>query len=162
MSRKVPLTIPDFNGELRMMAVAWSKDKLGAASKPMTVRDPVPALLSLPRFLAPGDKASATLLIDNVDGAAGDYAVALGGKGPVERDSERQALARQSRTGDGAISGDGGRGRCRRRRSQRDGTGRLCVTRNYPIQVRTPYFPVTEIDDASGPAGRERSRSIER
>ena len=53
------------------MAVAWSRDKLGSDSEPMTVRDAVPAELSLPRFVAPGDTASATLLIDNVDGAAG-------------------------------------------------------------------------------------------
>ena len=38
------------------------------ASKPVTVRDQVPALMALPRFLAPGDTATATLTLDNVEG----------------------------------------------------------------------------------------------
>ncbi|HOP18715.1 MAG TPA: MG2 domain-containing protein, partial [Amphiplicatus sp.] len=86
---QVPVEIPDFNGELRLMAVAWSADKLGSAARPLTVRDPVPAELALPRFLAPGDKADTTLLIDNVDGAAGDYKVAVKGAEPVQLDASQ-------------------------------------------------------------------------
>lgn len=142
---QVPLTIPDFNGELRLMAVAWSADKLGAASKPMTVRDPVPAVLSLPRFLGPGDKAQATLLIDNVDGAAGEYSIALSGDGPVNAtasdkrtlDKAAQATALFPVTA-GAV-GIGGVNLAV------TGPGAFKVSRKYPIQVRTPYFPVTEV-----------------
>ncbi|MFZ5618847.1 MAG: alpha-2-macroglobulin family protein, partial [Pseudomonadota bacterium] len=141
----VPLEIPDFNGELRLMTVAWSADKLGSASQPMTVRDPVPALLSLPRFLGPNDKAKATLLIDNVDGAAGDYAIALSGDGPVNATSTKtQALAKAAQATAlfpvtaGAV-GIGGVN------LNVTGPGGFKVSRNYPIQVRTPYFPVTEV-----------------
>ncbi|MEK7266234.1 MAG: alpha-2-macroglobulin [Pseudomonadota bacterium] len=141
----VPLDIPDFNGELRLMAVAWSRDKLGAASQPLTVRDPAPALLSLPRFLGPNDKAQATLLIDNVDGAAGEYSVALSGKGPVSTTaSDKLTLAKAqqatvlfpvtaSAVGIGGVD------------MSVSGPGGFKVTRNYPIQVRTPYFPVTQV-----------------
>ncbi|HCY56344.1 MAG TPA: alpha-2-macroglobulin, partial [Oceanicaulis sp.] len=80
---QVSFDIPDFNGELRLMAVAWSDRGVGSASQPLTVRDDVPSELILPRFLAPGDTASATLTMDNVDGAPGDYAVALDADGPV-------------------------------------------------------------------------------
>jgi len=141
----VPLDIPDFNGELRLMAVAWSADKLGSATRPMTVRDPVPAVISMPRFLAPGDKADATLLIDNVDGAAGDYSIALKGSGPLTTAiEERKALAaKQQLTARypltaGAI-GVGGVA------LSVTGPAGFAVTRDYPIEVRTPYFPVTEI-----------------
>lgn len=141
---KVPLTIPDFNGELRVMAVAWSKDKLGSTAKPLTVRDQVPALLSLPRFLAPGDKADATLLIDNVDGAAGDYAITLGGQGPVSATAAKSLpLAKAAQTTSlfpvtaGAV-GVGGVDLGVK------GPGGFAVVRNYPIEVRTPYFPVTQ------------------
>lgn len=141
----VPLDIPDFNGELRLMAVAWSKDKLGSASQPLTVRDPVPALLSLPRFLGPNDKAQATLLIDNVDGAAGEYSVALSGKGPVTTNaSDKRTLAKAAQATAlfpvtaGAV-GVGGID------MSVTGPGGFKVTRDYPIQVRTPYFPVTEV-----------------
>ena len=141
----VPLELPDFNGELRLMAVAWSADKLGSAARPMTVRDPVPAVLSMPRFLAPGDKADATLLIDNVDGSAGEYEVAVKGRGPLTTavaDKKSLALKQQSTAryplaaasvGVGAVTLDV------------VGPGGFKVGREYPIEVRTAYFPVTEV-----------------
>ncbi len=141
----VPLDVPDFNGELRMMAVAWSADKLGAASRPMTVRDPVPALLSLPRFLGPEDKAQATLLIDNVDGAAGEYSIALAGKGPVTAtttDKRTLAKAAQATALFPVTAGAVGVGGVDLSVS---GPGGFKVSRNYPIEVRTPYFPVTQV-----------------
>ena len=67
----VPLDIPDFNGRLRLMAVAWSDTALGHDEEGVVVRDPVVAELTLPRFLAPGDEALATLTVDNVEGPAG-------------------------------------------------------------------------------------------
>src|SRR6185312_977065 len=44
----VDLDVPDFNGELRLMVVAVTKDKMGHAERPMTVRDPVVADIVLP------------------------------------------------------------------------------------------------------------------
>ncbi|MEE2691788.1 MAG: alpha-2-macroglobulin [Pseudomonadota bacterium] len=146
---RVPVEIPDFNGELRLMAVAWSADKLGSASRPLTVRDPVPAEVSLSRFLAPGDKADATLLIDNVDGAAGDYRVTLAGDGPISLSSSQTfSLAKGEKkqqrftlsageTGIGAVT------------LNVQGPDGFAVERSYPIQVRTPYFPVTETSTMS-------------
>ncbi|MCB2098940.1 MAG: hypothetical protein KDE05_15020, partial [Parvularculaceae bacterium] len=142
---QVPLDIPDFNGELRLMAVAWSKDKLGSAAQPMTVRDPVPALLSLPRFLGPNDKASATLLIDNVDGATGDYVIAVTGDDPVSADSSlTKSLAKteQATSLFPVTAGSVGVGGVK---LSVTGPANFAVERDYPIQVRTPYFPVTEI-----------------
>ena len=150
-----PIEVPDFNGELRLMAVAWSEDKLGAASEPLTVRDPVPAELALPRFLAPGDAATATLLIDNVDGASGDYVVTLSGEGPAGLNaSETFALAQGEKAtqtfpisagavGIGAIN------------LAVEGPNGFAVSRSYPIQSRTPYFPVTQVRTAAlGPGER--------
>ncbi len=145
----VPIEIPDFNGELRLMAVAWSKDKLGSASEPMTVRDAVPAQLALPRFVAPGDNATATLLIDNVDGVAGDYKVSLTGEGPVGLSTsevfklaqgEKQTKAFTFATGEVGIGAV---------KLAVEGPGGFAVSRSYPIQSRTPYFPVTEVRTAA-------------
>jgi len=72
---RIKLPAADFNGELRVMAVAWTDEAVGSASKPMTVREPVVADLNLPRFLSPGDKPVATLELHNVEGKPGDYAV---------------------------------------------------------------------------------------
>lgn len=79
----IPLDIPDFNGSLRLMAVAWSADKLGRGDRMLIVRDPVVADLVLPRFLAPGDTIGAALNMDNVEGAAGSYTATIQTRGPV-------------------------------------------------------------------------------
>jgi len=69
----IKLPAADFNGELRIQAVAWTDTAVGSASKPLTVRQPVVADLNLPRFLAPGDQAYATLELHNVEGKPGAY-----------------------------------------------------------------------------------------
>ena len=79
----VSLDVPDFNGELRLTAVAFSTNKLGHADRPLTVRDPVVADIVLPRFLAPGDHASAALNLNNVEGKSGNYVATLTTSGPV-------------------------------------------------------------------------------
>ena len=66
--------IPDFAGTVRVMAVAWSKDKVGKATGDVIVRDPVVLTATLPRFLRTGDHGAVQLELDNVEGAAGDYA----------------------------------------------------------------------------------------
>lgn len=145
----IPIEVPDFNGELRLMAVAWSKDKLGAASEPLTVRDRVPAELALPRYVAPGDTATATLLIDNVDGEAGDYIVSLSGDGPVglsERATFTLASGEKATSTFSFATGEVGIGAVN---MSVEGPGGFSVSRSYPIQSRTPYFPVTEVRTAA-------------
>jgi uncharacterized protein YfaS (alpha-2-macroglobulin family) len=74
----------DFNGQLRLVAVAWTDKAVGSGSADVTVRQPVVAELALPRFLAPGDRAQATLELDNLAGQPGAYRagiVAAGGYG---------------------------------------------------------------------------------
>lgn len=80
---RVTLDVPDFNGELRLMAVGFGKGRLGSASARLTVRDPVVADAVMPRFLAPGDDSRLTVSIHNVEGVAGTYRVAVDGGGAV-------------------------------------------------------------------------------
>jgi uncharacterized protein YfaS (alpha-2-macroglobulin family) len=84
---QVPLDVPDFNGELRLMAVVMSDKKVGRAERPLTVRDPVVADIVLPRFLAPNDKAQAALNINNVEGPSGSYTAVITTSGPVGLDA---------------------------------------------------------------------------
>ena len=70
---QVRFDIPAFAGTVRVMAVAWSKDKVGKASGDVIVRDPVVLTATLPRFLRTGDRGAVQLELDNVEGAAGDY-----------------------------------------------------------------------------------------
>lgn len=85
---KVKLTIdlPDFNGELRLMAVAFSPKALGSAAQAMTVRAPLTAEAYLPRFLAPGDTAQATATLHNVDGPPGRYQASVTASGALALD----------------------------------------------------------------------------
>ncbi|MBP7338440.1 alpha-2-macroglobulin [Niveispirillum sp.] len=140
----IPLTIPDFQGELRLMAVAWDTDKLGSAETRLTVRDPVVAELILPRFLSPSDQGRATVLLHNVEGAAGAYRLTVSARGPVaggqvERTIDLAAGERQVFTVplDGTAAGIGTVS------LSVSGPGGFKVDRAWPIQVRPPQLPVT-------------------
>lgn len=69
----VSFDVPEFNGTLRLMAVAWSAAGVGHGVADVIVRDPVVLTASLPRFLAPGDTSRLRLDIDNAEGPAGTY-----------------------------------------------------------------------------------------
>lgn len=66
---EVSLDIPDFNGELRLMAQAWSDERFGMAEAKTLVAAPLVAELSMPRFLAGGDETSLALDLTNLSGA---------------------------------------------------------------------------------------------
>ena len=87
---QVTFDIPAFAGTVRVMAVAWSKDKVGKATGDVIVRDPVVLTATLPRFLRNGDRGSVQLEFDNVEGGAGDYNVsAVVDGGTVKLDSDK-------------------------------------------------------------------------
>jgi uncharacterized protein YfaS (alpha-2-macroglobulin family) len=80
----IPFGVPDFQGQLRLMAVAFSAHKVGSATASMTVRDPVVTTVSVPRFLAPGDAARIGVTINNLEGLAGDYHLTLAASGAAQ------------------------------------------------------------------------------
>ncbi|MDB5735676.1 MAG: hypothetical protein JWN16_2313 [Alphaproteobacteria bacterium] len=92
----ITFDVPDFNGSLRLMAVAWSADKLGHADRMLIVRDPVVADLVLPRFLSPGDSIGAALNLDNVEGAVGTYTATIQTHGPVSLANGAQTVVTQN------------------------------------------------------------------
>lgn len=65
----VSLDIPDFNGELRLMAQAWTDERYGMGEGKTVVAAPLVAELSAPRFLAGGDETSLALDLTNLSGA---------------------------------------------------------------------------------------------
>jgi hypothetical protein len=156
----IPLEVPDFNGELRVMAVAWTNSAVGQDAESVTVRDPVVAELTLPRFIAPGDEASATLQIDNVEGPAGTYTVSYAGAGAVSlaAPQSRFTLARgqQQRVRLPLSSTALGLGRVTM--VLQGPNGFQSVTRTYDMQSRAPYLPVTEaVVEAQAPGAVWRS-----
>lgn len=73
----VGFDMPQFNGTVRIMAVAWTRKGVGHAVSDVIVRDPVVVTSALPEFLAPGDQARMRLDLANTDGPAGDYALSV-------------------------------------------------------------------------------------
>jgi alpha-2-macroglobulin len=69
----IDFDIPRFNGTARLMAVAWSGEGVGHATKDLIIRDPVVIMASTPRFMAQGDSARMLLELANTDGPSGDY-----------------------------------------------------------------------------------------
>jgi uncharacterized protein YfaS (alpha-2-macroglobulin family) len=74
---EVSFDLPEFNGSVRVMAMAWTDDAVGHAEKDVIVRDPVVVAASVPRFMATGDSSRLLVEINNVAGAAGDYRLSL-------------------------------------------------------------------------------------
>jgi len=151
----IKLDVPDFNGELRLMAVAWSDDALGSSSRPITVRDPVVADLTLPRFMAPGDQVSATLLLDNVEGKAGDYQAVVTGGGALAALAPPTLSTTLSQGGRSLLSvpiaaAQAGVGEVKLAIT---GPGGFAVSRSYSIQVRPGELPVTVAETSPQAAG---------
>ncbi len=73
----VDFDVPDFNGTVRVMAVAWSADKLGHGQKDVIVRDAVALTASGPRFLTLGDEARLDVAVHNVEGPQAAYKLEL-------------------------------------------------------------------------------------
>lgn len=63
---EINLPLPNFNGELRIMAQAWDDNRFGKADKKMKVAAPVVVELSTPRFLSGGDRAVLALDVHNL------------------------------------------------------------------------------------------------
>ncbi|MEZ5818440.1 MAG: alpha-2-macroglobulin [Hyphomicrobiaceae bacterium] len=74
---QVSFDIPDFNGTVRLMAVAWSGAKVGSSQKDVIVRDKLALTVSGPRFLTLGDKARIEVDVHNIEGPDAGYKIAV-------------------------------------------------------------------------------------
>ena len=77
----VAVPLPDFNGEVRLIALVWSKTGVGQADLTMLVRDPVVMTVTAPPFLAPGDQARAEITLTHVSGPAGNVGLTVAPEG---------------------------------------------------------------------------------
>ena len=88
----VTFDLPQFNGTVRLMAVAWTATAVGNAQADVIVREPVVVTAGLPRFMAPGDTASLRLDIANTDGPAGEYTLSVLTDGGISVANAEQRL----------------------------------------------------------------------
>ncbi len=76
--------IPQFSGQVRLMAVAAKDEKFGAAEAMIQVADPIVISSSLPRFLSPGDTALVPVTISNTTAKAATAQARIAITGPVK------------------------------------------------------------------------------
>jgi alpha-2-macroglobulin len=80
---QVSFDIPAFDGTLRVMAAAWSGNKVGHASRDVIVRDPLVVQGTPPKFLIIGDSSELHLSLANVEGADGQFSLTATSQGAV-------------------------------------------------------------------------------
>ena len=85
--------VPQFSGELRLMAVAYKGNSFGAGDKTMTVADPIVVSTALPRFLSPGDTVSVPVTLTNTTTKNANVNASIDVEGPMKIvGSNKQAL----------------------------------------------------------------------
>ncbi len=143
----VEFDMPQFNGTVRVMVVAWSKSGVGDASSDVVVRDPIVLTATVARFLSPGDKTTLRLDIANTDGPAGDYQLTVETFGKLAADlpvggmvvslakGEKRAVVvpvRGVEVGDGVLS------------IRLSRTAGPAVDQALAVPVRAPQLPTSQ------------------
>jgi uncharacterized protein YfaS (alpha-2-macroglobulin family) len=95
---RIKLAVPQFNGTLRLMAVAAGGTDFGYAQKKIVVRDPIVISPTFPRFVAVSDKFTVPVAVFNGTGKAGDFQLTMATNGPVSLISaDQQNLSLKNR-----------------------------------------------------------------
>lgn len=77
-------SVPQFSGEIRLMAVAYKNQSFGSSEKTMTVADPIVISTALPRFLSPGDTVTVPVTLSNTTARSANIAAAISVEGPLK------------------------------------------------------------------------------
>jgi len=76
--------IPQFSGEVRLMAVAYKNESFGASESKMTVADPLVLSTALPRFLSPGDSIIVPVTLTNTTSKNATARAQIKTSGPIQ------------------------------------------------------------------------------
>ena len=89
---KVNLAVPDFNGTLRVSAMVYGAEQYGQASTESVIRAPILAEISAPRALAPSDRSTLTLDVQNFTGRIAEFTVKVQTEGPLAIDAASKRI----------------------------------------------------------------------
>ncbi|MBL7726200.1 MAG: hypothetical protein JNM68_00870, partial [Dinghuibacter sp.] len=84
--------IPQFSGEIRLMAVSYKDDRFGAAHQEMTIADPIVLSTALPRFFSPGDTVTVPVTITNTTAKATSATATIKVSGPMQSIGSAQTV----------------------------------------------------------------------
>ncbi len=86
--------IPQFSGEVRLMAVSYKNDHFGSREEKMTVADPLVLSTALPRFLSPKDTISVPVTLTNTTAKPASAEAVLKLSGPLRAvGADRQSVS---------------------------------------------------------------------
>ena len=159
--------LPDFNGKLRWMVLAFADEKFGKADTDTKVADKIVTQIAMPRFLAMGDRSTMALDLRNMSGVAQDLSleVALTGAFKGKTESRTFSLADQEKStlrfpieaekssGQGVIT-------MRLTGTSPASEEAIDLTRTWRLGTRSPYPSVTRKTVASIDASRRWTPSL--
>jgi alpha-2-macroglobulin len=137
--------VPDFQGQVRLMAVAYADGSVGEAAASVIVRDPVVADIAMPRFLGSGDDAQLAVQLHDVDGPGGTYKLVVKAGG-AWRLAGADTIAETLQPGErksAAIAVHGAAEGVGTLAAELTGPDGLDVHRSWEISVRGPHYPIT-------------------
>ena len=157
----VELNIPQFNGEVRLMAVAYTDSKFGSAEKAIKVADDLIIEPEVPRVLSVGDSLVMPVTVINTTSKEGNVSINVSVEGPIKLNTETSVSVniKPNSTAQGVfvISTDKKVGKAK---IKIETSGLAKVTNEIEIGVRpvSPY--VTESGSGSVKAGGDVTLNI--
>ena len=128
--------IPQFSGDLRVMAVAYKDNAFGSANTNMKVADPIVISSGIPRFLTPGDQLELPVTLSNTTKQVATVTAKLSLTGPLVADS----ISTQKIT---IQPGREGRAMFRLSAKQAIGAGTITITANGLNETFTEKTEIT-------------------
>ena len=138
----VDFKLPQFSGSLKVMAVAWDKERTGATSQDVVVADNAVASLGLPRFLNVGDKVNARLNLHNLKAQHPDFKIDLSCSGAIKCSQQLVSSLKPGQRADENFTIESG---------DQQGIGKIKLTvlnpdynftQDYEIAVTYPQLPM--------------------
>jgi uncharacterized protein YfaS (alpha-2-macroglobulin family) len=87
---KVSLNIPQFNGDVRLMAVAYTDSRFGSAEEHMKVADDLIIEPQVPRFLAVNDSLVTPVTVINTTNRVANIDISVNVEGPLKITSSKK------------------------------------------------------------------------
>ncbi|MFV0370481.1 MAG: alpha-2-macroglobulin family protein, partial [Azonexus sp.] len=136
---EISLPVPDFNGSLRLMAVASSADRFGMQEAEVTVAAPLVVELATPRFLSIGDAALLALDVHNLAGSEQEVSIRVSNAdGLLIRDAAQKIKLRDQQKRIVRIPLEAGSAHGLTEVEVRVESQRSKLTRTFPLQVQAP------------------------
>jgi len=96
--------VPQFSGQLRLMAVAVKNDQFGSSEANLTVADPIVLSSALPRFLSPRDTVTVPLTISNTTSRSANATATIRTNGTVQVQGAAQQTVDIAANSEGRVA----------------------------------------------------------